>query len=91
MSDFLIVCTADSSLQTKAVARAVEEELFACGGRLLGVEGTSDSKWVLVDCGASIVHVFEPETREYYDLDLLWGDVPRIEWRTLAAGRRRKP
>ena len=55
------------------------------GDRPVGQEGTDQSGWMLFDYGDLVVHVFDAERRKYYDLDLLWGDTPRIEWRDTAA------
>ena len=56
------------------------------GVHLYGVEGYADAKWILVDLGDEIVHIFGAETRTFYDLDNLWGDAPRLEWEVMTAG-----
>ena len=56
-----------------------------CGGPSpLRVEGLDDATWVLLDYGDIVVHVFLEETRTFYDLERLWGDVPRLDWESLA-------
>ena len=54
--------------------------MSALGIHRLGVEGFSDAKWVLLDYGDVIVHLFDKETRTFYDLELLWGDAPKVKW-----------
>jgi ribosome-associated protein len=53
--------------------------LKANGEQPLGIEGLDDGNWVLIDCNDAIVHVFDPETRERYDLERLWRDAPRLD------------
>lgn len=75
-TSFFVICEGESVTQVQAIAqnisRRVKEEL---GTRPNHVEGLSNSKWVLVDYFDIVVHVFYPETREYYDLEELWNDA----------------
>jgi len=78
MFDYMIVASAESTRQTKALARNVEDKIRSGGGRVLGTEGEQTGEWVLVDMGSVIVHIMQPAVREYYNLEQLWGgDVPR--------------
>ncbi len=63
----------------RAIAEHIEEDLAKIGLKPLSVEGLSYSHWVLLDYGDIIVHIFESETRHYYELEKLWLDAPRIE------------
>jgi ribosome-associated protein len=75
--DYMIVASADSARQTKALARNVHDRIKALGGGVLGVEGEQAAEWVLVDLGSVVVHVMQPAVREYYNLEQLWGgDTP---------------
>jgi ribosome-associated protein len=78
-TDFFLICTGQTSRQVKAIAEAVEEALDKAGVRLSHVEGTARAEWVLMDCFDFIVHVFTPDTREFYALDRLWGSAERLE------------
>ena len=61
---------------------AVREKLIAtCGEKPWHVEGIDHAQWVLLDYGPFVVHVFHDETRAYYDLERLWSDCPRVEWK----------
>lgn len=78
-ADSFILLTGRSDRQVRSISDAVVEALKAHGEPPLGVEGESDGNWILIDCNDAIVHVFDPETREQYDLERLWRDAPRID------------
>ena len=78
-TDFFILCSGQSQRQVKAIADSVEEALRAVKIRPTHVEGYDRSEWVLMDFFSFIVHVFAPNTREFYALERLWGDAERIE------------
>jgi len=71
--DRMIVATADSARQTKALATKVQENLKALGYRTYGSEGEQSGEWVLVDLGDILVHIMQPAVRQYYNLEELWG------------------
>lgn len=76
--DFIIVASADSSRQTKALANNVVVKVKQAGGHILSTEGEETGDWVLVDCGDVIVHVMHPTARAYYNLEELWDQpLPR--------------
>lgn len=78
MFDYMIVASADSTRQTRALARNVEEKIRTGGGKVLSTEGEQTGEWVLVDLGSVIVHIMQPAIRVYYNLEQLWGgEVPR--------------
>jgi ribosome-associated protein len=72
----VIIASGDSSRQVKALADNVEEKLRALGARVYGVEGGTESDWVLVDLGDVVVHVMHPTVRAYYNLEEIWGGKP---------------
>jgi len=71
--DYIIVASAESTRQTRALVGNLEDKIKAGGGRILGVEGESAGEWVLVDLGDVVVHVMQPAVRAYYNLEQLWG------------------
>ena len=77
-TDYFVICSALSDRQVHAIADSVEHEMESCGYTLVNSEGYSDGRWVLLDFGDVIVHVFLDALREYYDLETLWSDAPRI-------------
>src|SRR5688500_4848865 len=78
-TDFFVLCSGHSQRQVKAIADAVEDALRAAKVRPAHVEGYDRAEWVLMDFFTFIVHVFTPQTREFYSLERLWGDAERIE------------
>jgi ribosome-associated protein len=68
----MIIASADSTRQVKALANNVQEKLKALGAHVLSVEGEQNGEWVLVDLGAIVVHVMQPTIRLYYNLEELW-------------------
>jgi ribosome-associated protein len=77
-ADAFVLATGTSERHVRAIAEAIEEALAARGERPLGVEGASEGRWILMDLGDVIVHVFQAEVRAHYDLERLWSDAPRI-------------
>jgi len=74
MFDWIVVASADSARQTKALARNVRDTLKENGGHIIGTEGEESGDWVLVDAGDIVTHVMQPAVREYYNLEELWSD-----------------
>ena len=78
MFDYMIVASAESARQTKALARNVADKVKAAGGQVVSTEGEQTGEWVLVDLGSVIVHIMQPAIRDYYNLEQLWGgELPR--------------
>ena len=81
ITDFFVVVSGTNPRQVRTIADEIEEQVRDAGGPSpLRIEGLDDLHWVLVDYGEFVVHVFLQETREYYELERLWSDVPRVEW-----------
>ena len=72
--DWIIVASADSARQTKALARHVRDSLKDAGSALVGTEGEDGGEWILVDAGDVVAHVMQPAVRLYYNLEELWGE-----------------
>lgn len=89
VADEFVIASASNDRLVKAIVDDVERLVAEAGfSRPLRVEGLDDRHWVLIDYGDVVVHVFLHETREYYELERLWGDVPRLEWAQTAAAQR---
>ena len=78
-TDFLVIGSGGSDRQLEAIAESVEKELTTHGHRVIGSEGQRGGRWVLLDFGDVVVHVFHQDERAHYDLEGLWADAPRIE------------
>ena len=83
-ADYFIVCEGDSTTQVRAIAgnieRRLRDEVKLKPGH---VEGTQHAKWVCLDYFDTVVHIFYPETRRFYDLEQLWSDAERIEYQDI--------
>lgn len=79
IADYFVICSADSQPQIKAILDEIEVTLGKKGVRPLQIEGAAISHWVLIDYEDVIVHIFRKETREFYNLDGLWGDSPVLD------------
>jgi len=86
VTDFFVLATGTSGRQMRAAADRAEQAGRDLRQKPFGVEGTETtegaeaSRWVLIDYVDVVVHIFTPESRGYYDLELLWGDAPRVNW-----------
>lgn len=79
-TDFFVVCSGNTERQTKAIHDAIYEGLKKDYGVLpRRVEGVGEARWILMDYFDVVVHIFVPEVREFYRLEQLWGDVPRLK------------
>ncbi len=76
--DAFVVCHGTNRRQVSAIAQGVIDELRTLNVRPIGVEGMDAGRWVLIDFGDIVVHVFDEPMRGFYDLDGLWGDAPRL-------------
>ena len=87
ITDSFVIVSATNTRLVRTIAEEIEQQVRDAGGPSpLRVEGLDDLHWVLVDYGEFVVHVFLQETREYYELERLWSDVPRIEWESVTTG-----
>ena len=78
IADYFILATGGNSIQIQAMADSVEEALKAQGLALRHIEGMQKGNWVLIDFGDIIVHIFDAESREFYNLERIWGDAQSI-------------
>ena len=89
MFDRVIIASADSARQLKALASHVQEKAKAAGGRVYGIEGEDGGEWVLIDLGDIVVHIMQPAVRTHYNLEELWGQPkprkPRARRRATSA------
>lgn len=81
--DFFVLASGTSRRQVHTIAEEVDAAMHAEGDTRLGIEGYESGRWVIQDYGDVVVHVFDPDTRDYYDLEHLWEDAPRLDWQRI--------
>ena len=77
-TDYFIICSGTSDRQVKGIAASIEGTLKKSGIQPLGIEGQNTGNWILMDYGDVIIHIFYEPTREFYDIERLWSDVPSM-------------
>ena len=80
ITDLFVICTGTSDRQVKTIVEEIEKVLREMGHKPVRREGEQESRWVLLDYVDVVVHVFAEEERDYYDLERLWRDAPRVSW-----------
>ena len=85
--DFFVIVTAGTRRQSNAIASEIDQTMKKLGEFKLGLEGSEEGRWILIDYGDFVVHIFSPEYRIYYALEEIWGDAAPA--RLASAGRRR--
>lgn len=81
ITDAFVITSGSNPRQVRTIAEEVEARVAEeCGPKPLRTEGLDDARWVLLDYGDFVVHVFLDEVRRYYDLERLWSDAPRVDW-----------
>lgn len=79
VADYFVICSAPTQVQIRAISEGVEEAMGGSGARLLAREGHARARWVLLDFGPVVVHIFGPEARRFYALERLWADAEMVE------------
>jgi ribosome-associated protein len=79
IADYFVICHGNSETQVQAIASSVRDKAGELGVRVRGLEGMNTARWVLVDLGDVIVHVFHRDEREFYNLERLWSDAKIVE------------
>ncbi len=79
--DFFVIASAASRRQAVAIAYEIDADMKKLGEKKLGMEGEEEGRWILIDYGDFVVHVFAEDARTYYSLEEIWGDADQIEWR----------
>ena len=80
ITDFFVIVSGASEPHLKAIREEIEDRAREQGVRVRGVDGFPMSQWVVIDFVDTVVHVFSRERREFYALERLWGDAPRLDW-----------
>lgn len=80
LTDYFVICSGTTNAQVRAIIEGVEKKLAEAGMHPLRREGDHSTRWALLDYGGVVVHVFHHVERDFYDLERLWVDAPRVEW-----------
>ncbi|ASS74760.1 ribosome silencing factor [Tumebacillus algifaecis] len=78
IADYFVICSGNSNTQVQAIAKGVREKLAKRGIFIKAIEGYDEARWVLLDFGDVVVHVFRQEEREFYNLERVWGDAKQL-------------
>ena len=78
-TDYFVICSGNSDRQVAAIGESIEKSMKQAGHELVSSEGGSEGRWVLMDFGDVVVHIFLDALRDYYDLESLWADAPRVK------------
>ena len=81
--DYFVLTTGTSKRQMHAIAEEAQKWLKSDGSHRLGLEGLETSSWILQDYGNVVLHIFTEEARKLYDLEHLWADASRVDWRAV--------
>jgi ribosome-associated protein len=80
-TEYFVIATGRNERQLRAISEEIIHQARELGSDVLGVEGEASTGWLLIDLGDVVVHLFTPKARELYDLELLWGEATRKDWR----------
>jgi ribosome-associated protein len=78
-TDYFVIASGTSDRQVQAIANSIEGAMKTSGVALVSSEGHAEGRWVLMDFGDVVIHIFLDALREYYDLEALWSDAPRVK------------
>jgi ribosome-associated protein len=80
IAEYFVICTGINERQLQTIADEIKAKLKKRSIQNIGIEGYNEAKWILMDYGDVIVHLFSKEMRSFYELELLWGDAPKVTW-----------
>lgn len=80
VADYFVICSGNSDVQVQAIANEIRKQAEMVGVRVRGIEGMDSARWVLIDLGDVVVHVFHRDERDYYNLERLWSDAKVVEF-----------
>ena len=80
VADYFVICHGNSDIQVQSIATEVRKQVEAKGGMIRGIEGMDSARWVLMDLGDVVVHIFHRDERDYYNIERLWSDAKVVEF-----------
>jgi ribosome-associated protein len=79
VADYFVICHGNSDTQVQSIATEIRKQAHAAGVNIKGIEGMDSARWVLMDMGDVVVHIFHRDEREYYNIERLWSDAKVVE------------
>lgn len=83
IADYFVICSGNSETQVQAIANEIKGKMNEENIDIKGMEGLRQARWILIDLGDVVVHVFHKEERNFYNIERLWGDAPRIDYKEI--------
>lgn len=80
VADYFVICHGNSDTQVQAITTEIRKRAEQAGARIRGIEGVDSARWVLIDLGDVVCHVFHRDERDYYNLERLWSDAKVVEF-----------
>ncbi len=80
VTNYFVIATGTSQRQIRGIAEEIRIEMKRSGLLPLGLEGLDEGRWVLIDYADVVIHLMSADARSFYDLEMLWGDAPKVEW-----------
>ena len=80
IADYFVICSGTSSMHARAISEHIALTCKRAGLMPIGIEGEKNARWILLDYGDVVIHIFVDETRQFYNLERLWGDARRVEF-----------
>lgn len=80
LTDYFVILSCESQVQIKTVANAIMDKLSEKSVSMHHIEGTPESRWILLDYNGVIIHIFHEELRNYYQLEKVWGDAKKVKF-----------
>ncbi len=81
LTNFFVICSGFNKRQLQSIANEIELKLQSHDIRCMRIEGYTNALWIVMDYGDVVIHLFDRDARRFYDLDLLWGDAPKLSWK----------
>lgn len=79
VADYFVICSGNSDTQVLAITTEIRKQADKLGVKIRGIEGENSARWVLIDLGDIVVHVFHREDREYYNIEKIWSDAKVVD------------
>lgn len=80
IAEYFVICHGNNERQVQAIVNEIRDQAHKNGYHVRGIEGADEGRWVLIDLGDVVVHVFHREEREFYNIERLWGDAPKVSF-----------